>query len=230
MCEILAVHWPSARPFRDVMPWAEKIEHYGFGRFGWGVAWLDDGRVGSHRFPGSLREDPELDRGLLDVRSTRFLVHFRRPNKLSTVQLADTHPFVDDARRFAFCHNGTFAREPDYRPRYESRLAGKADSEVGFRMLEDLLAEGRRPADALSELYELLGGRANIGLLAADGELLVFNAYPQNRMFRFRTAGAEVAATELHSADDSLFTLVFPEATDRQAVRDAEAVATAVSP
>src|SRR5947208_1198072 len=119
MCEILAVHWPSARPFRDVMPWAEKIEHYGFGRFGWGVAWLDDGRVGSHLLPGSLRE---------------------------------------------------------------------------------------------------------------DAELLVFNAYPQNRMFRFRTAGAEVAATELHSADDSLFTLVFPEATDRQAVRDAEAVATAVSP
>ncbi len=229
MCEILAVHWPSPRAFGDLMPWAEKIEHYGFGRFGWGVGWLADGQVGVHRFPGSLREDPELGRGLLDVRSTHFLVHFRRPNKLSTVQLADTHPFVDDARRFAFCHNGTFAREPEFRQRYESRLAGKADSEVGFRMLEDLLAEGRTPADALSELYELLGGRANIGLLTANGELLVFNAYQQNRMFRFRTDDAEVAATELHSADDSIFPLVFPEATDRRAVRDVDAVATAVS-
>ena len=39
----------------------------------------------------------------------------------------------------------------------------------------------------------------------------------------------EVAATELHSPDDSLFTLVFPEATDRRAVKDVDPVATAVS-
>ena len=89
MCEIVAVHWRSRRPFGELLPWAEKVEHYGLGSFGWGVAWLDGGRVGCHRFPGRMKEDPYVQAGLLEVRSTHFLVHFRRPNKLSTVQLAD---------------------------------------------------------------------------------------------------------------------------------------------
>jgi predicted glutamine amidotransferase len=224
MCEILAVQWPSPRPFRDLLPWAARIEHYGIGSFGWGFAWLDRGLVGCHRFPGRMSEDPAIDTDLVAVRSTHFLVHFRRPNKLSTVQLADTHPFSDEACQFAFCHNGSFDREPEFRPRYASRLRGKADSEVGFRMLEDLLAEGRTSRDALSELHSLLGGRANLGLLSGRGELLVFNKYPQNQMWRFRTGGAEVASTALHSADESLFTLVFPQSTDRRAVDGVEAV------
>jgi predicted glutamine amidotransferase len=229
MCEIVAVHWRSRRPFGELLPWAEKVEHYGLGSFGWGVAWLDGGRVGCHRFPGRMSEDPYVEAGLLEVRSTHFLVHFRRPNKLSTVQLADTQPFRDAAHQFVFCHNGSFAREPEFRPRYVSRLHGKADSEVGFRVLEDLLAEGRAPADAVSELHKLLGGRANIGYLSGGGDLLVFNAYPQNRMWRFRSGEAEVAATELHSSDDSLFDLVFPEATDRRQVAGVEAVTVGVS-
>ena len=228
MCEILAVHWPSPRPFRDLLPWAEKIEHYGLGSFGWGVAWLDEGCVGCHRFPGRLRDDPDLQAALLDVRSTHFLVHFRRPNKLSTVQLADTQPFRDEAKQFVFCHNGSFTREPELRPWYASRLQGKADSEVGFRMLEDVLASGRAAGDAVSELHSVLGGRANIGFLSAAGELLVFNAYPQNRMWRFRSGDAELACTELHSSDSSLFTLVFPEAAERRQVGGVEAVAVGV--
>jgi hypothetical protein len=228
MCEIVAVHWRTRRPFGELLPWAEKIEHYGLGSFGWGVAWVDGGRVGCHRFPGRMREDPYVEAGLVDVRSTHFLVHFRRPNKLSTVQLADTQPFRDAAQQFVFCHNGSFAREPEFRPLYVSRLYGKADSEVGFRVLEDLLAEGRAPAEAVSELHTLLGGRANIGYLSAGGDLLVFNAYPQNRMWRFRSGDAEVAATELHSSDDSLFDLVFPEATDRRTVSGVEAVTVGV--
>jgi predicted glutamine amidotransferase len=228
MCEIMAVHWPSPRPFSDLLPWAEKIEYYGLGSFGWGVGWLDGGRVGCHRFPGRLREDPDLQAGLLEVRSTHFLVHFRRPNKLSTVQLADTQPFRDDAERFVFCHNGSFTREPEFRPWYEARLQGKADSEVGFRVLEDLLTKGRAPGLAVSELHALLGGRANIGFLAASGELIVFNAYPQNRMWRFRTGDAEMATTELHSSDDSVFTLVFSEATNRRQITGVETVAVGV--
>jgi predicted glutamine amidotransferase len=227
MCEILAVNWSAPRRFGDLLGWVKKIEHYGLGSFGWGVAWLERGRIGRHRFAGSISEDPALG-GLVGIPSTHFLVHFRRPNKLSTVQPADTHPFVDDARRFAFCHNGSFAREPELRPRYASRLQGKADSELGFRVLEDLLTEGRTPVEALSELHALLGGRANIGFLSVLGELLVFNAYPENRMWRFCAGGAEVASTELHSADDSLFTLVFPEATERRAVTGVDAVAVGV--
>jgi glucosamine--fructose-6-phosphate aminotransferase (isomerizing) len=227
MCEILAVHWSSPRPFADLLGWVKKIEHYGLGSFGWGVAWLEKGRIGRHRFAGRLGDDPALT-GLVAVPSTHFLIHFRRPNRLSTVQVADTHPFVDEACRFAFCHNGSFAREPELRPRYASRLLGKADSELGFRVLEDLLKEGRAPVEALSELHALLGGRANIGFLSAARELLVFNAYPENRMWRFRSGDAEVASTALHSADDSLFTLVFPEAVECRSVTGVEAVALGV--
>lgn len=227
MCEIMAVRWGSPRPFGELLPWAEKMEYYGLGSFGWGLAWLVEGRVASYRFAGRMSQDPRVDTQLRSIRSTHFLVHFRRPNKLSTVQLADTQPFRDEADRFAFCHNGTFAREPEFRPQYESRLHGKADSELGFRMLEDLLAEGREPCDALTDLYALLGGRANIGFLSAGGELLVFNAYPQNRMWRFRSGDTELATTELHSADDSLFTLVFPEAVHRREVKGVTAVAVA---
>jgi len=229
MCEILAVHWPSPKPFRNLLSWANKIEHYGLGSFGWGVAWLDGGRVGCHRFPGRLRVDPALKGAMLEVRSTHFLVHFRRPNKLSTVQLADTQPFSDAAERFAFCHNGSFSHEPEFRPWYASRLRGKADSEVGFLMLEDLLVAGRAADDAVSEVHRVLGGRANIGFLSAAGELLVFNSYPQNRMWRFRCGDAEMGCTELHSSDDSLFTLVFPDAAGRRQVAGVEPVAVGVS-
>ena len=144
------------------------------------------------------------------------------------MQLADTQPFRDEAKQFVFCHNGSFTREPELRPWYASRLQGKADSEVGFRMLEDVLASGRAAGDAVSELHSVLGGRANIGFLSAAGELLVFNAYPQNRMWRFRSGDAELACTELHSSDSSLFTLVFPEAAERRQVGGVEAVAVGV--
>ena len=228
MCEILTVHYHSPRRFGDLLPWVRQIEHYGLGSFGWGVAWLEEGRVGRHRFPGRISNDPAVG-GLVGIPSTHFLVHFRRPTRLSTVQPADTHPFVDEERRFAFCHNGSFAREPELRPRYADRLRGKADSEVGFLVLEDLLREGRTPVEAISELHALLGGRANIGFLSAAGELLVFNAYPENRMWRFCAGDAEVAATQLHSADESLFTLVFSEATDRRAITGIDTVAVGVS-
>ena len=39
---------------------------------------------------------------------------------------------------------------------------------------------------------------------------------------------AELGCTELHSSDDSLFTLVFPEATDRRQVAGVEPVAVGV--
>jgi len=70
--------------------------------------------------------------------------------------------------------------------------------------------------------------RAHVPPQLAAGELLVFNAYAENRMWRFRVGDAEVAATGLHSADDSLFTLVFPEATERRPVAGVEPVALGV--
>ena len=92
----------------------------------------------------------------------------------------------------------------------------------------DLLTTGpfiARFEQALARTHEQLSGNANLGYLGSDGELVVFNAYPNNRFHRFRVDGALVAATELHSADDSLFQLVFPAATDRRVISGAESLA-----
>jgi len=225
MCEILAVRWPEPTPFGSVLPWAEKIEYYGLANFGWGVAWLEAGKIKRYRNEGRLSEDRAAARELADVASTHYLVHFRRPNRLSTVQLADTQPFLAKGGRFAFCHNGSFTREPEFRRQFEGLLEGKADSEVGFRLFEQILDTGVGPDQALARIHQQLHGSANLGYLGSDGELVVFNAYPTNRFHRFRVNGAEVAATELHSPDDSLFELVFPTATEREVISGSEILA-----
>src|SRR5690242_7353186 len=111
VCEVLAVAWREPERFDRVLPWAAELERLGVAGFGWGVAWLeDDGTVHGYRRPTNLRDDSEGRARLAGVSSNRFLVHLRRPSRLSTVQVADTQPFLADDRRFAFCHNGMLER------------------------------------------------------------------------------------------------------------------------
>jgi Glutamine amidotransferases class-II len=225
MCEILAVKWPEPRPFSAVAQWARAMEFYGSGRFGWGVAWLDEeaagdpGRVRVHVDTGQMAADQAVAGPLGAVESTRFLVHFRRPTLLSTIQLADTQPFVMENDALAFCHNGLFAEHAAFRPAYAGRLKGAADSQVGFCMLQDMAAEGVPVCDALAIVHAKLGGNANLATLDDQGAIALFSRHETNRLWTFRLGEAQVAATELHSPDDSLFTLIFPGA-DRRAVVD----------
>src|SRR3954468_14666384 len=102
---MLAVAWDEPRPYRDVHDLVCTLEIYGLGGFGWGVAWLDDtGKVAVER---GLRRyiDQAESTDVVQSPSTRYPVHLRRPNKLSTVQWADTQPF-SRAGEFALCHNG----------------------------------------------------------------------------------------------------------------------------
>jgi predicted glutamine amidotransferase len=227
MCELMAVAWDRAQPFGRILPWARGLERIGIGGYGWGVAWLDEGAgaVRGYRHPSSLQEDSDGASALAEVASTRFLVHLRRPNKLSTVELADSQPFVDADEEggpgtFAFCHNGFLERHEEIRPRYLGRLKGRADSEVGFCMLADLLAAGREPQDALPEVHRRFGGKANFGFLSAQGRLMVYGGNPSNAFWRFGLDGAEVAATQVHSDDLSLFDLLFDTAQRRRQVID----------
>jgi predicted glutamine amidotransferase len=193
-----------------------ELERMGVAGFGWGAAWLgSDGRIRTYRKPVRLAEDDTGREALKAERSHRFLVHLRRPSKLSTVQMADTQPFQDEQGAFAFCHNGYLKQAEDYRARFADRLHGRADSEIGFRYVQDLLGEGVRPGQALAATHRALGGRANFGYLGADGELLVDASNEINPMWTFSLEGAAVAASALHSDDESLFDLVFPEATNR---------------
>jgi glutamine phosphoribosylpyrophosphate amidotransferase len=219
MCELMAVAWPEPRPFQSVEGWALELERMGVTGFGWGVAWIDrEGdvpRARRHRRPVRMAEDEAGRRDLRTVTSDRFLIHLRRPSKLSTTQEADTQPFVAEDGSFAFCHNGQLRRHEEFRPRFEGRLAGRADSEVGFRFVEALLAEGRPPHDALTATHEQMEGRANFGFLGADGALVVYAGNPSNALWTFGLEDAAVSASGLHSDDTSVFDLVFPHAERR---------------
>lgn len=203
------------------------MERYGIAGHGWGAAWLsEDGRLERHRFTGALHEDPGSER-VADVRSARVLIHLRRPTRLSTIQLEDTQPFLQEQGSFAFCHNGVYARHEEYRSRFAGRLAGQADSEIGFRLFEELLGQGGDPVDAVERTALELGGAANLAFLANDGTLVVRAGHPGNLIWRFSLEGMEVAATELHSRDSSLFDLVFPDAQNRRVLESVDSMARA---
>ena len=222
MCEVLAVKWPEPRPFSVLAGWAATMEYYGSGRFGWGVAWVADGRVQAHLDTGQMADDDAVGGDLGAVESDRFLVHFRRPTLLSTIQLADTQPFVTRENSLAFVHNGLFKERDTYRPEYSGRLRGSADSEIGFCMLQDFIAGGVAACDALAMVAAKLGGNANLATLDGDGTIALYSRHETNRFWRFTNGDAQIAATELHSPDDSLFRLVFPAATGRSVVDESE--------
>ena len=139
------------------------------------------------------------------------------------MQLEDSQPFVaseveEGPGPFAFCHNGFLRRHDELRAEYAPRLQGRADSEVGFRLLEDLLGRGVPPEEALVEVHARLEGSANFSYLDDDGRVLVYAGHDSNPMWTFRVDGVAVAASAIHSSDQSLFDLIFQDATDRRVV------------
>ncbi|HKC26955.1 MAG TPA: class II glutamine amidotransferase [Jatrophihabitans sp.] len=220
---MLAAAWPAGQRYELLHDWVLTLERFGLASFGWGVAWLDeDGDVQARRGLGRYT-DEAAGAGLLDVRSTRFLVHLRRPNKLSTVQFADTQPFTRE-HDYAFCHNGFFDRAETLRPSYQERLRGGADSEVGWCFVQDRIDEGVEPLDVLREVDETFRGKVNLGYLDRRGALAVYSNNLANAVWRFTARGADLASTSLHSDDDSVFTLVYPESQDRRLVPAGTAV------
>lgn len=217
MCELLVAAFDVPRPFHLLAPVVVRLEQLGLGGFGWGVAWLDDdaGAVraahGLRRFADEAREVP-----LLATRSSRrFVAHLRRPSRLSTIQPADTQPFLDGDRS-AWCHNGFLDRAEELRHSFGNRLSGQADSEVGWQFFLDRLATGLDPRSALRSVDSAFGGRVNLAYLGADGELSVYARNETNRMWRYTLDGGVVVSTSLHSDDTSLFDLAVPRAGHRQ--------------
>jgi glucosamine 6-phosphate synthetase-like amidotransferase/phosphosugar isomerase protein len=220
MCEILAVTAEHPLKLGALLAWASELERLGIAGFGWGVAWAGaDGEVHCHRNPSSLAGDVEGMLALRDTPAISALVHLRRPSRLSTVQEADTQPFCDEAGRFAFVHNGSFERDGELRDRFAGKLRGRADSEVGFRLYQSLL-EDEDPLPALVRVHRTLGGTANLCVLLRGGQLALYAAHPHNAMRRFQLDGLSVACTSLHSDDESVFDLVFPEAGSREVLDD----------
>lgn len=216
MCEIVGVAFPDPRPLADIHHWLSTMEAFGLGGFGWGVGYLtDDAEVAVERGLGRYADEVSGRADLLRVRSRRWLAHLRRPNKLSTIEYADTQPFFRD-REFAFCHNGFLDRAESLRLQYDGRLRGCADSEVGWCFFADRLDAGIPATDALAEVDDTFGGKVNLGYLDRTGALAFYTHNPANAMWRFRVGDADVVSTALHSDDDSVFRLVYPDSTDRE--------------
>jgi glutamine phosphoribosylpyrophosphate amidotransferase len=227
MCEHFVAR--ASEPFRldELWPFTERLERYGMAGFGWGAAWLDaDGALLSYRDVRAFRDDP----GAASVgaaETTSVLVHLRRPSKLSTLQLADTQPFIDPAGRFAFSHNGDLRRHADYRPRYvaEGRIHGRADTEVGARWLEDAWDDCPTAGDALRALHATFEGKANLATIDTRGDVVHYAGNDENPVFAFRLGRIGVVATALYSIDRSLFQLAAPGASDRRLARPGVALA-----
>jgi glutamine phosphoribosylpyrophosphate amidotransferase len=221
MCEHFVAR--AADPFRLDELWAfgERLERYGLAGFGWGAGWLTpDGRLETYRDIRAFRDDPGRV-AVGAVETTAALIHFRRPSKLSTLQLADTQPFADPAGRFVFSHNGDLRDHRSLRARYraEGRIHGRADTEVGERWLEDEWQPDASGGSLLAALHERFGGLANLALLAADGTAHHYAGNDENPVFAFRLGRIGIASTGIYSLDRSLFKFVAPEATERKMVR-----------
>jgi glutamine phosphoribosylpyrophosphate amidotransferase len=210
--------WQEPVTFDHIRPWALEVERLGLSGFGWGVAWVDEsaGRVDLYKDTGTLREDQGAHTTLSGVESRRWMVHFRRPSRLSTVAMADTQPFLEKSAAWAFSHNGEFRRHNEYREQLGDVLRGRADSEVGFRLFERLFGEGRSVDEAIEETHRRLEGHCNVVYLGADGRMVVRAGNRHNPVWTFDIDGGHWAVTALHSPDESLFDMIFRDAENRR--------------
>ena len=214
----------AAEPFRidELWPFTEKLEQFGLAGYGWGAAWVtSDGRVADYRNVAAFRADSAGAAQVGAAETTSLLVHLRRPSKLSTLQLADTQPFTDVGGRFSFSHNGDLKeiREPRRRYVAEGRIAGRADTEVGARWLEDQWDGCPSAAEALRALHRAFGGQANLAALSRDGSVVHYAGNTENPVYTFRLGRIGLASTAIYSIDRSLFRIVAPGAVSRRVAR-----------
>lgn len=221
MCEHFIARAGEPFALDELWPFTERLERFGMAGFGWGATWLNGaGSLETHRDIRAFRDDPAA--ALVGRNeTTSVLVHLRRPSKLSTLQLADTQPFVDPAARFSFSHNGDLRRHGEFRPRYasEGRIHGRADTEVGARWLEDAWDDCPSAGDALRALHATFDGKANLATIDASGEVVHYAGNDENPVFAFRLGPIGIVSTALYSIDRSLFQLAAPGATERRLAR-----------
>ena len=226
MCEQFVARASESFRLDGLWPFTERLERYGMAGFGWGAAWLTgEGRIETYRDVRAFRDDPATS-GVGAAETTSALIHVRRPSKLSTLQLADAQPFADPGERFAFSHNGDLRDIRESRRRFQAqgRIAGRADSEVGARWLEDAWDSCPTPADALRSLHATYGGQANLAAIADDGTVVQYAGNTENPVFSFRLGRIGIVSTALYSIDRSLFQLAAIGATERRLVRPGVAI------
>jgi predicted glutamine amidotransferase len=124
---------------------------------GWGMAWVQDGRLRTLRRTISVLLDDWVER-IDPLRTGLLLLHARYATPPKSIRTENTHPFSATllGRDWAFCHNGAVAVEDleGLRHAPEMAAAGSTDSE---RLFHHFLAElaARTEPDAATELNDV---------------------------------------------------------------------------
>lgn len=106
---------------------------------GWGMAWLQDGRLHSVRRTISVLLDDWVERIDL-IPTSLLLLHARKATQPGSISTKNTHPFAAAflGRDWAFCHNGAVDDLDRLRPAPGIAPTGGTDSE---RLFHHFLAE-----------------------------------------------------------------------------------------
>ena len=152
-----------------------RLEYRGYDSAG--VATLSDGRIERRRAEGKIRNldariaaEP-LD-GTVGVGHTRWATH-GAPNE------ANAHPHATD--RVAIVHNGIIENYRALRAELEARgrnapFASDTDTEVVAHLIDQLLADGADPADAMSAAMKRLEGAFAIAAIFAGRDDVMIGA------------------------------------------------------
>ncbi len=209
---MLAITSGNPVEIQDVLNWSRLLDQYGLASFGWGITWTDGNRLFRYRSVLGIRQDPTAEDALRGLLLTRGFIHLRRPSRMSTIGHLNAQPYQSPDARWAFAHNGYFARYREYVAAYQSELQGTSDSEVGFLLCRDQLSQGLSLEESLKETHRLLEGKANLMALDTEGRLAVYAGNPENFLYTFSVGTVHLAATSLHSPDHFIFDTIFPSA------------------
>ncbi len=170
MCGIVGIL--GVRPVApDVLAALKRLEYRGYDSAG--VATLDNGRLTRVRAEGKLKNlEAKLDKaplsGTIGIGHTRWATH-GKPSE------ANAHPHASP--RLAVVHNGIIENFRALREELIAkghRLSTETDSEVAAFLVEDELAAGKKPVEAVgAALKRLRGAFALVFLFAGEENLLI---------------------------------------------------------
>lgn len=165
MCRILAFAAPTDSTFSSVLGEQTCLQFQMLARIhgdGWGAMWLANaiGGMTLRRFRAGHngRYDEGLRRALAVPAARAGVVHLRMATGGLTVQVSNSHPFVD--RGIGLAHNGTISPVADLRellaPETLGRLRGTTDSEMYLALVTDRVRAGLSFLDAVRASVALL--------------------------------------------------------------------------